>query len=226
MKKVTVIVPCHNVAKWLPKCFLSLAGQTIGIENIELIFVDDASDDNGETWGLMQEFEQVYPDSIMVIHMEENMRQGGARNTALSYASGEYVAFVDADDFVAENFLEEVYQRAKTTDADIVQFEYYYYTERLGAVSNGRRICEESIQIRTAEQRKQFLMSEKITYGCWNKLYRRGAIEKAGARYAEHVIYEEPLFVYPLLFYADRFEIMPEAFIITGRTKAVRCAVI
>jgi glycosyltransferase involved in cell wall biosynthesis len=212
MKKITVIIPCHDAAKWLPKCFLSLVQQTIGMENIELIFVDDASDDAGATWGMLQEFEAAYPESIMIIHLEENLRQGGARNVALNYASGEYVAFVDADDFVAEDFLEKVYRKAVKQDADIVQFEYVYYTERLGAVPSGRQVKAESICIASVAERKAFLMSEKITYGCWNKLYRRTLIEEAKSRYAEHVIYEEPLFVYPLLFYGNRFEIMEEPF--------------
>ena len=173
MKKVSVIIPCHNAAKWLPQCFLSLVQQSIGIDGLELIFVDDASDDEGATWALLEEFERAYPESIMIIHLEENLRQGGARNVALGYATGEYLAFVDADDFVEKDFLEKGYRRAMESDADIVQFDYVYYTERLGKVASGRR---------------------------------------AGVRYAEHVIYEEPLFVYPLLFYGNRFEIMAEAF--------------
>lgn len=77
MKKVSVIVPCHNAAKWLPQCFLSLVQQSIGIDGLELIFVDDASDDEGATWALLEEFERAYPESIMIIHLEENLRQGG-----------------------------------------------------------------------------------------------------------------------------------------------------
>lgn len=212
MKKVSVIIPCYNAAKWLPKCFLSLVNQTIGIGQIELIFVDDASNDDGATWSMLQEFEKAYPDSIMVIHLEQNMRQGGARNIALAYASGEYVAFVDADDFVAENFLEEVYQKANTSDAEIVQFGYWYYTDQVGAVEAKQRVKAQSIQIESIEQRKQFLIDEIITYGCWNKLYKKEMIQKAGVRYAEHVIYEEPLFVYPLLFYVNRVEIIDKPY--------------
>ena len=212
MKIVSVIVPCHNAAKWLPQCFLSLVQQSIGMDALELIFVDDASDDAGETWALLEEFERAYPESIMIIHLEDNLRQGGARNVALGYATGEYLAFVDADDFVEGDFFEKVYRRAIERDADIVQFDYVYYTERLGKVASGRKTVEESIRIQTKEERKRFLVSEKITYGCWNKLYRRSLVERAGVRYAEHVIYEEPLFVYPLLFYGSRFEIMAEAF--------------
>ena len=136
MKIVSVIVPCHNAAKWLPQCFLSLVQQSIGMDALELIFVDDASDDAGETWALLEEFERAYPESIMIIHLEDNLRQGGARNVALGYATGEYLAFVDADDFVEGDFFEKVYRRAIERDADIVQFDYVYYTERLGKVAS------------------------------------------------------------------------------------------
>ena len=124
MKKVSVIIPCHNAAKWLPQCFLSLVQQSIGIDGLELIFVDDASDDEGATWALLEEFERAYPESIMIIHLEENLRQGGARNVALGYATGEYLAFVDADDFVEKDFLEKGYRRAMASDADIVPVSY------------------------------------------------------------------------------------------------------
>ena len=149
MKKVSVIVPCHNAAKWLPQCFLSLVQQSIGIDGLELSFVDDASDDEGATWALLEEFERAYPESIMIIHLEENLRQGGARNVALGYATGEYLAFVDADDFVEKDFIEKVYRRAVESDADIVQFDYVYYTERLGKVASGRSAADESIRIQT-----------------------------------------------------------------------------
>lgn len=210
MKKVSVIIPCFNATQWLPQCFLSLVNQTIGIENLELIFVDDASSDEGKTWGMLKEFERAYPQSIMIIHLDENMRQGGARNIALKYASGTYISFVDADDFVAEDLYERTYQRAVETNADIVQFEYYLYTSRLGAVSAQRAVEPEVIQIASIEDRKRLLMAEKITYGCWNKLYRREFVQQAGVAYAEHVIYEEPLFVYPLLYHAKNFTVMQE----------------
>ena len=212
MKRVSVIIPCHNAVQWLPKCFLSLVNQSMGMNDIELIFVDDASEDAGRTWEMLQDFERAYPESIMAIQLAENMRQGGARNVALTYATGEYIAFVDADDFVREDFLKKAYEIARSTDADMVQFEYELYTERLGNVLSGRKIERESICLENIAQRKRFLVEEKITYGCWNKLYRRELIARAGVKYAEHVIYEEPLFVYPLLFFGKRFEIVPDVF--------------
>ena len=212
MKKISVIIPCFNATKWLPKCFLSLVQQTIGIAQLELIFVDDASTDDGATWQMLQEFERAFPESILILQLEENMRQGGARNIALQYATGEYIAFVDADDFVAENFLEETYRYAKNEDADLVQFEYEFYTDRLGAVPSGRTVTPEIIEIHSHEERARLLMAEKVTYGCWNKLYRHALLKEANVAYAEHVIYEEPLFVYPLLFYAKKIVITNDIF--------------
>lgn len=212
-KKISVVIPCHNVVKYLPQCFLSLVRQTIGIEALELIFIDDASDDNGATWELLQEMERAYPQSIAVVHLEKNMRQGGARNIGIQYASGEYLAFVDADDWVEEEFLEKVYYAAKEENADIVQFGHRVYADSVGEIESlGKRYEPERIFLENDLQRKEMLMAEKVTYGCWNKIYRRELVETAGVSYAEHVMYEEPLFVYPLLFYAKRIVILPDQF--------------
>lgn len=212
-KKVSVVIPCHNAAKYLPQCFISLVKQTIGMHALELIFIDDASDDDGATWEMLQEMERAYPESIAVIHLEENMRQGGARNIGMRYATGEYLAFVDADDWVEEDFLERTYYTAKEENADIVQFGHKVYTDTVGEIETlGKQYRPENIFIQSDTQRKEMLMAEKVTYGCWNKIYRRKLVETAGVSYAEHVIYEEPLFVYPLLFYAERIVIIAEQF--------------
>ncbi|MEG0962475.1 MAG: glycosyltransferase family 2 protein [Lachnospiraceae bacterium] len=209
-KKISVIIPCYNVSKWLPQCFLSLVNQTIGIENLELIFVNDASTDKGKTLELLEEMEHAYPKEILVINLEENMRQGGARNIGLTYATGEYIGFVDADDWVETTLFERVYEKAKETNADIVQFSHKIYVDGVGELPNGDVSKPCVIEIKSAAQRKKMLMEERITYGCWNKLYRRAMIVKAGVTYAEHTPYEEPLFVYPLLFCGTTFVVISD----------------
>lgn len=209
-KKISVIIPCFNATKWLPKCFMSLVQQSIGIDDLELIFVNDASTDDGATWNMLLEFETAFPESIAVIDLPDNRRQGGARNEGLKYATGEYIAFVDADDWVELDLYEKVYNRAIRDDADIVQFSFKYYFDQVGLVPNKQKQQDEVIRIHSTEDRKKMLMSEKITYGCWNKIYRREMVVESGAQYAEHVIYEEPLFTYPMLFYGKCFSIMPD----------------
>jgi len=220
MKKISVIIPCYHAKKWLPQCFLSLANQTIGMDNLELIFIDDASRDKGETWELLLMFEHAYPDSVIVIRLEENKRQGGARNEGLSYATGEYIAFVDADDWVKPQLFEEAYRRAKETDADLLQFDFCLYTDQTGEFKRQTAMEEAFYEIGSEEERRKFLLSEKITYGCWNKLYKRTLVQKAGVRFAEHVVYEEPLFVYPLLFYGERFAVISDPLYVYRQNEA------
>lgn len=204
MKKISVIIPCYNSVKWLPKCFMSLVEQSIGIDNLELIFVNDASTDDGQTWDMLKEMEKAYPESIIIIDLPYNRRQGGARNEGLKYASGEYIAFVDSDDWIEEVLYEKAYLKAKEKDADIVQFNYNYYFDNVGIVCNKNEMKDEYIEIKCADDRKNMLIMEKFTYGCWNKLYKRSMVINANTAFAENVIYEEPLFVYPLLFYANK----------------------
>lgn len=209
-KRVSIIIPCHNAVRWLPQCFLSLVNQTIGIEQIELLFVDDASDDEGATWELLTEFERAFPQSVIVIRLDENRRQGGARNAALAYATGEYVGFCDADDWLETRAVETVYNCAKRNDADIVQFKQLIFIDGRSVKPDEREEREELIEIYTKEERKEFLIGQKMTCGCTNKLYKRELLINAHVRFAEHVMYEEPLFVYPLFFWGERFVLLPE----------------
>lgn len=73
---------------------------------------------------MLQEFECAHPESILILKLGENMRQGGAKNIALQYATGEYIAFVDSDDFVTSDFLKVLYKAAHEYNADFVQVEY------------------------------------------------------------------------------------------------------
>ena len=100
----------------------SLANQTIGIEKLQLIFVDDASDDGGETWNCLLEFESHYPEQVTVVHLDENIRQGGARNVGLEYAQADYIGYVDGDDWLESAMYERLYQCMKEYNCDIVDW--------------------------------------------------------------------------------------------------------
>lgn len=120
MKKVSVIVPCYNAAKYLNKCIDQLLSQTIGTNNMEIILVDDASTDDGETKRLILGYEQRFSETITAVFLEENMRQGGARNVGMTYAEGEYLVFCDSDDWLLAETLEHTYHAAKGYEADVV----------------------------------------------------------------------------------------------------------
>ena len=121
MKKVSIVVPAYNSHDTLPRCLNSLVKQTL--EDIEIIVINDASTD--DTWDIMLEYEKQYPDKLIVIDGGINRGSGGARNQGFDMASGEYIGLVDSDDYVASNMYEHLYNRAKETDADIVDTGFY-----------------------------------------------------------------------------------------------------
>ena len=114
--KVSVIVPVYNVAPYLAQCLDSLVGQSL--DDIEIICVDDKSTD--ESLEILHQYRDKYP-QITVIELDKNSGVSTARNTGMNAACGEYLGFVDSDDYVDLDFYEKLYNTARATGADIVK---------------------------------------------------------------------------------------------------------
>ena len=112
--KVSVIVPVYNIEKYLPKCLESIAAQTL--ENIQVLLIDDGSKDaSGQ---ICKDFIRSHPN--FEYYHKENGGTASARNVGLLHARGEYIGFVDSDDWIEPNMFETMYASAKEADADIV----------------------------------------------------------------------------------------------------------
>ena len=107
MSKVSIIIPCYNVSEYIDRCLESITVQTIGVDNLEIICVDDASTD--DTWDKLQQWEQRFPEQIILIHCKTNGRQGTARNIGLEYASSPWISFIDSDDWIEPDYFEKLY---------------------------------------------------------------------------------------------------------------------
>ena len=116
MPKVSVVLPIYNVEKYLAKCLDSLINQTLG--DIEIICINDCSPDNSIE--ILKEY-ALKDERIKVVDLKENIGAAGARNKGLEVAEGEYLGFVDPDDYVDLNFYEELYKKALENEADIVK---------------------------------------------------------------------------------------------------------
>lgn len=208
MKKVSIVVPCYNMACYLERCVNSLINQTIGIENLEIILVDDASTDGGQTWSKIVAIEKAFSDTVIAVSLEENLRQGGARNVGISYASGEYLMFCDADDWLALEAAECLYQRAKEQDADVVEYrmEKVYDGMDLSALFLEEGKGSRLLILDNEEIRKEFYLTstEECSLGCMRKFYRMSLIKENEIRFAEHLICEEPSFTLPVRLYEKR----------------------
>lgn len=205
MAEITVIIPCYNVEKYINRCFDSLEKQTIGIEQMELIFVDDASTDC--TWSKLQKIEQRYPDNVIAVHCDENGRQGRARNIGMSYATSNYIAFVDSDDWVEPNMFEIMLGEIVKTNRDIVYCKFYR--------DNGEKEKEHKLDgtvlylsVDNEEKRREFICSNCLGYGVWDKIYRRDFLEKNHIYFPEHMAYEDIFFSGLYYLYAEQIAIV------------------
>ncbi len=128
--KVSVIVPIYNVEKYLRKCLDSLVNQTL--KDIEIICINDGTKDNSVD--IVNEYLQKYPNVILI--NQENQGLGMARNNAMKHAKGDYIAFVDSDDWVDLNMYEVLYNKAIETNADIVECDYRMVFENSTKIKN------------------------------------------------------------------------------------------
>lgn len=118
--KVSIIVPCYKVEKYLPRCLDSLVCQTL--EDIEVICINDGSPD--KCLDIMRSYESRYPNKIVIID-KKNEGVWCGRRDAIALARGEYIGFVDSDDYVAPTMCEDLYFCAKSADADLGVCGFY-----------------------------------------------------------------------------------------------------
>ncbi len=190
-KKISVIVPCYNVERWIDRCVRSLVRQTIGIKNLELIFVDDASTD--QTLERLKVWKRRFPDEIIVISCKENGRQGTARNIGMRMASGEYIGFVDSDDYVSEEMYQALYEVAVGEDCDAVGCLFVReYND--GTVAGKAEPCSwagKKYLMNLLEERWHEMTHHGMPGGIWCKIFRRECIMKNELWFPEHLRYED-----------------------------------
>ena len=118
MYKISVILPIHNVDKYLEKCIETIINQTIGFDNIQLIMVDDGSTDN--SYKIMKKYNKLYK-NVNIYHFEEKSGSAGKpRNKGIEIAEGKYLMFSDPDDFFSLTAFEEMYNAIEKENADFI----------------------------------------------------------------------------------------------------------
>ena len=155
--KVSVIIPVYNTEDYLKECIESLVNQTL--REIEILIVNDGSTDS--SLEIMKEFKNKYP-NIIKIFDKVNGGQASARNYALPFAQGEYLGFVDSDDWVDSTMYEEMYEKAEKEDSDIVICDMVDHFP-------DRTVCYPS---------SRFENKFKVTPSACNKLFKRSLVKE------------------------------------------------
>ena len=177
MTKVSIIIPVYNAEKYLGKCLESLLSQTL--QEMEIICVDDGSSDGSPE--ILKRFQE--RDGRVRILTQENQYAGAARNNGMKEAQGEYLLFLDADDFFENTLLEKVYNQGKKMEADIVLFGAKQYNDKTGIVSPASWYFKRDALPREnpfsgkTENTDVFAL---VTPAPWTKLFRREFVEKQG----------------------------------------------
>lgn len=104
---ISIIIPCYNVGEYVERCLRSLEMQSIGMNNLEIICVDDKSTD--DTLDILHQWEQRFPENICIVELDSNGRQGRARNIGLQYATCDWIAYIDSDDWIEPDYCKILY---------------------------------------------------------------------------------------------------------------------
>ena len=194
--KVGIIVPVYNTEKYLKKCLNSLVKQTL--DEIEIIIINDGSVDKSQE--IIDEFSNQYPDKIKS-YIQSNSGQAAARNFGLKKAVGEYVLFIDSDDYIEVNTCEKVYGIAKQSDLDILCFNMCEeFENNIEKPSNYYSFNNYSKNI------KYVLNETSVT----NKLIRRKILIDNKLFFMEDYIYEDLELIPRLVLYTDKIDFIDD----------------
>ncbi len=193
--KVSVIIPVYKVEKYIHDCMDTVLSQTL--KDIEIILVDDGSPDN---CGNICDDYAKKDSRVKVIH-QTNGRQGKARNSGAKIAKGEYIGFVDSDDWISPFMYEELYNKAKKTDADIVMCDYSRCRFVGDKVSKKSKIDRNFVKSEVVNVNSFSSDINKGSYFsvvvCWNKIFKRDFYLN-NIKFPENMIFEDS----PVMFYA------------------------
>lgn len=188
MTKVSLIVPIYNSQNYLEKCIKSLISQTL--KDIQIILINDGSTDNSEK--IIKSFD----DERIVYISKNNEGIGKTRNLGIDKATGEFLAFVDSDDYLNEHFCEYMYQKAVNDDCDLVVCDFF--EERNTLVGIKFKDFKDTNLRETPE------LINYINLGPCNKLYKKSLFDDKNNRFEENLKYEDAPFVVKMLVSANR----------------------
>lgn len=204
--KLSIIVPVYNMAAGgkLEYCLESLLHQTIS--DYEVIAVNDASTDN--SWEILEQYQSKFPDRLVIHSLKENLRQGGAKNVGLSMAKGEFIGFVDSDDWVTLDCFERLVVKAEETGADVVGCDFCYVYEHTMEPTE-RVACNlpEQVGLLTHDKRVSLFLHPGALV---TKIYRREIFFDEPFAFPEHMFFEDNATGIEVLRRAKHFEYIEE----------------
>ena len=200
-------MPCYNVAPYVGRCIESIEAQDVPQTEYEVICVDDCSKDN--TVAVIKEYQKQYPNVRLICHTE-NKTAGGARNTGMDVAQGEYLWFVDPDDAIVPEEVEALYGYAHKNNLDILVFNYNR-VENNNAVHECKQISESTTICNGQNFFIQYFPQRRIAEitSIWRQLYKRSFCQDEGIRYPEIKAAQDVVFAWEAFLKAEKLAAVP-----------------
>ncbi|MBQ3350739.1 MAG: glycosyltransferase [Thermoguttaceae bacterium] len=194
--KVSVIIPVYNVEQYLRQCLDSAMNQTL--RDIEIICVDDGSTDS--SGAILDEY--AIMDSRFVVVHQANGGLSDARNSGIVRATGDYIVFLDSDDFCEVTLCEKTIQLAEQSGADMVQFLY--------RIDSDDGVVLEPEAVKYSVDSNDRLLMERLVPNVWLYLYRRSFLTDNKLSFIKGIIFEDIPFTYPARYLANKIAFLPE----------------
>lgn len=188
--EVSVIIPVYNLSSWIEKCVRSVLEQTVS--NIEIIVVDDGSKD--DSYEIVKRLQEEHSEKIILLS-QENSGQAAARNRAMDLACGEYIVFIDGDDYIEPTYLQCLLEKIKSEDLDCVVCGYERVDEQGNVL---QRVCPD---ISNEMYQMKFL-------AVCSKMFRLSYIRKKNIRFPEGKLYEDVSFSWQVMFLSNKIGVV------------------
>lgn len=212
MPKVSIVMPVYNVEKYLRECLESITSQTL--KDFEVICINDGSTDN--SLAILQEYAN--KDPRFKIISQQNQGQGVARNKGVDLITGEYIQFIDPDDWVETNMLETLYNFASKHSSNVVKFNYSIYNDYSGKLKRYDFVKQIKEDFNYDLNQKTNYSWRELKNGCltklglhvWSYFYNADFIKRNNIRFAPNKHGEDHLFADGAILFADKVDFFNE----------------
>ncbi|MBE6504801.1 MAG: glycosyltransferase [Methanobrevibacter millerae] len=201
--KVSVVIAVYNVENYLKKCLDSVINQTL--EDIEIICVDDGSTDNSPN--ILNDYKN--SDNRIQVIRQENQGRSGATNTGLKYVTGDYIFFVDSDDWIELTALEKLYNNAIENDSDLVLYDSIeHFSENQTNIRDFYLLKDLTNEVFTYKDEKQLVLNSYFVP--WAKLYKTSFFKKHNLKFHNFLLFVDISLTVPATLLAERITYLPE----------------
>ena len=193
MLKLSVIIPVYNIERYISKCIDSIFCQSY--DNFEIILVDDGSTDS--SYGIIEKYKD---DSRVIVVHKQNGGLSSARNEGLKYVTGDYIVFIDGDDWIEKSLFSQVIEVIKKhKNVDIVTFSYFnWYSD------DYKEYCGYNVEQNRVLKGRDFFEISTFQIQAWNKIYRTQFLLSSGILFLEGRFHEDISFTIPVIFEAAK----------------------